>query len=105
MARDFWKIVEMLRGHRRMIVQSIGVNLFMILVSLIPPYLTKVLIDNVYPNQDEHLLYIVLILTVLISIFSGLYIFYKWIFCSQFEYASGSKNRAGILQTYWHPQL
>ena len=71
MARDFWKIVEMLRGHRRMIVQSIGVNLFMTLISLIPPYLTKILIDNVYPNQDEHLLYIVLILTVLISIFSG----------------------------------
>lgn len=61
----------MLRGHRRMIVQSIGVNLFMILISLIPPYLTKILIDNVYPNQDEHLLYIILILTVLISIFSG----------------------------------
>ena len=54
-----------------MIVQSIGVNLFMILISLIPPYLTKILIDNVYPNQDEHLLYIILILTVLISIFSG----------------------------------
>ena len=72
MAREFWKIVEMLRGHRRMIVQSIGVNLFMILISLIPPYLTKILIDNVYPNQDEHLLYIVLILTVLVSIFSGL---------------------------------
>ena len=65
-------ILSLLRGHRKMIVQTLFVSAFLILFSLLPPYFTKVLIDNVYHTKDANLLYIVLVSTALISIFSNL---------------------------------
>ena len=65
-------ILSLLRGHRKMIVQTLFVNAFLIFFSLLPPYFTKVLIDNVYHTKDANLLYVVLVSTAFISIFSNL---------------------------------
>ena len=55
-----------------MIMQTLCVSAFLILFSLLPPYFTKILIDNVYHTKDANLLYVVLVSTALISIFSNL---------------------------------
>ena len=55
-----------------MIVQTLFVSAFLIFFSLLPPYFTKVLIDNVYHTKDANLLYVVLVSTAFISIFSNL---------------------------------
>ena len=65
-------ILSLMRGHRKMIMQTLCVSAFLILFSLLPPYFTKVLIDNVYHTKDANLLYVVLVSTALISIFSNL---------------------------------
>ena len=65
-------ILSLLRGHRKMILQTLFVNAFLIFFSLLPPYFTKVLIDNVYHTKDANLLYVVLVSTAFISIFSNL---------------------------------
>ena len=39
---------------------------------LIPPYMTKLLLDQVYPNQDDSLLHVIVIATAALAIFSGL---------------------------------
>ncbi len=54
-----------------MIAQALAVNLFLTIFAILPPFFTKVLIDNVYPNKDWDLLFLVLILTFIASIFSG----------------------------------
>lgn len=65
-------ILSLMRGHRKMIVQTLCVSAFLILFSLLPPYFTKILIDNVYHTKDANLLYVVLVSTALISFFSNL---------------------------------
>lgn len=65
-------ILSLLRGHRKMITQTLFVSAFLIFFSLLPPYFTKVLIDNVYHTKDANLLFVVLVSTALISIFSNL---------------------------------
>ena len=64
-------ILPLVRNHRRMIAQALAVNLFLTLFAILPPYFTKILIDEVYPNEDHNLLHLVLILTLVATLFSG----------------------------------
>ena len=66
----FNSILLLVREHRKMIVQALVVNLFLTIFAILPPYFTKILIDEVYPNKDHDLLHLLLILTLAATLFS-----------------------------------
>lgn len=65
-------ILPLMRRHRKMITQALAINLFLTIFSILPPYFTKILIDEVYPNKDHNLLHLVLILTLAGTLFSSM---------------------------------
>lgn len=66
------QIVRLLHPYWRFIGQSLLVGAMISLLSLPGPYLTKMLIDDVYPHQDFALLDFVLLVGAAVSLFAGL---------------------------------
>ncbi|MCY3683049.1 MAG: peptidase domain-containing ABC transporter [Gemmatimonadetes bacterium] len=73
--RQIFKIIKMLRPYWRFIFQSLLVGIMVMFLRIPGPYITKVLIDDVYPHKDYTLLTFILILGAVLSIglgFTGL---------------------------------
>ena len=65
--RQILKIIKMLRPYWRFIFQSILVGIMIMFLQIPGPYITKVLIDDVYPHKDYTLLTFILILGAVLS--------------------------------------
>lgn len=65
------QIIKLLRPYWRFIIQSLFVGVMVMLFSIPGPYITKVLIDDVYPHRDFTLLTFILIIGAGISITLG----------------------------------
>ena len=61
------RIVKLLRPYWRFMAQSLLVGIMTMLLSIPGPYITKVLIDDVYPHKDFTLLSFILVLGAVIS--------------------------------------
>ena len=70
--RQILKIIRLLRPYWRFIFQSFLVGILIMLLQIPGPYITKVLIDDVYPHKDFTLMTFVLILAAVISTGLGL---------------------------------
>lgn len=66
------QIVRLLRPYWRFMAQALLVGIMVTFISLPGPYITKLLIDDVYPQENFGLLYFVLLSGAVLSIFSGL---------------------------------
>ncbi len=49
---QFFRILKMLRPYWRYMAYSLLVAIFVMLFSIPGPYLTKLLVDDVYPHKD-----------------------------------------------------
>ena len=65
--RQILKIIKMLRPYWRFIFQSLLVGIMVMFLQIPGPYITKVLIDDVYPHKDYTLLTFILILGAVLS--------------------------------------
>ena len=65
------KIVRLLRPYWKFISQTILVGLLIMLLQIPGPYITKVLIDDVYPHKDFTLMSFILILSAVLSLGVG----------------------------------
>ena len=65
--RQIFKIIKMLRPYWRFIFQSLLVGIMVMFLRIPGPYITKVLIDDVYPHKDYTLLTFILILGAVLS--------------------------------------
>ena len=65
--RQIFKIIKMLRPYWRFIFQSILVGIMVMFLQIPGPYITKVLIDDVYPHKDYTLMTFILILGAVLS--------------------------------------
>ncbi len=65
--RQIFKIIKMLRPYWRFIFQSLLVGIMVMFLRIPGPYITKVLIDDVYPHKDYTLLTFILILGAILS--------------------------------------
>jgi ATP-binding cassette subfamily B protein len=65
------KILSLLRPYWAQLLQALLAAILIAVISLPGPYLTKVLIDDVYPHQDFGLLYCLLILGAAVSVVLG----------------------------------
>ena len=72
--RQVLQIVRLLRPYWRFIGQALLVGIMVTFLGLPGPYITKLLIDEVYPHEDFSLLYFVLLLGAVMSVFSGLFL-------------------------------
>ncbi len=64
---QIFKIIKMLRPYWRFIFQSLLVGIMIMFLQIPGPYITKVLIDDVYPHKDYTLLTFILILGAVLS--------------------------------------
>ena len=67
-----FRVIGLLRPYWRYIAQSMVVGIMVMFLSLPGPYITKILIDNVFPHRDFTLLSFILILGAVISTGLGL---------------------------------
>ena len=65
--RQIFKIIKMLRPYWRFIFQSLLVGIMVMFLRIPGPYITKVLIDDVYPHKDYTLMTFILILGAVLS--------------------------------------
>lgn len=65
-------IARLIRPYWRYVLQSFLVSVLLLLLSLPGPFITKILIDDVYPHSDVPLMSIVLLVSAAISLGSGL---------------------------------
>ena len=65
--RQIFKIIKMLRPYWRFIFQSLLVGIMVMFLQIPGPYITKVLIDDVYPHKDYTLLTFILIIGAVLS--------------------------------------
>ena len=65
--RQIFKIIKMLRPYWRFIFQSLLVGIMVMFLRIPGPYITKVLIDDVYPHKDYTLLTFILIIGAVLS--------------------------------------
>lgn len=70
--RQIFKIIRLLRPYWRFIVQSLLVSMMVMFLQIPGPYITKVLIDDVFPNKDFTLMTFILVLGAVLSIGLGL---------------------------------
>jgi len=67
-----FKFAKLLKPYRKFIAESILSGIFLTLLGLPGPWLTKILIDSVYPTGDYSLLHFVLILVFAFGLFRSL---------------------------------
>ena len=65
---QIYQIILFIRPFWNFITKSLLVSILIMLLSIPGPYITKLMIDNVYPNKDFTLLHFVLILAAVFSI-------------------------------------
>ncbi len=65
--RQIFKIIKMLRPYWRFIFQSLLVGIMVMFLQIPGPYITKVLIDDVYPHKDYTLLTFIMIIGAVLS--------------------------------------
>ena len=65
-------IAFLIRPYWKYIMQSFLVSVLMLALSLPGPFITKILIDDVYPQGDTTLMTIVLLISASISLGAGL---------------------------------
>lgn len=65
------RVSRLIKAYWGYIAQGILVSIVITIFGLIMPYLTKLLIDEVFPNQNWGLLYLVLAATFILSVFNG----------------------------------
>ena len=65
--RQIFKIIKMLRPYWRFIFQSLLVGIMVMFFKIPGPYITKVLIDDVYPHKDYTLLTFILVIGAVLS--------------------------------------
>ena len=65
--RQIIKVIQLLRPYWRFIFQSLLVGIMVMLFQIPGPYITKVLIDDVYPHKDYTLMTFILILSAVLS--------------------------------------
>ena len=65
-------IAQLIRPFWRYVLQSFLVSVLLLVLSLPGPFITKVLIDDVYPHSDVSLMSIVLLISASISLGAGL---------------------------------
>jgi ABC-type bacteriocin/lantibiotic exporter with double-glycine peptidase domain len=70
--KQVFKIIQLLRPYWKYIGQSLMVGVMISFLSLPGPYITKLLLDDVYPHQDFTLLHFVLLTGAIVAVFSGL---------------------------------
>ena len=70
--RQILKIIRLLRPYWRFIFQSLLVGMMVMFLQIPGPYITKVLIDDVFPNKDFTLMTFILVLGTVLSIGLGL---------------------------------
>ena len=66
------RLFRLLRPYWKYQVQSLSIGIMATLFTLPGPFITKLLIDNVYPNSDFSLLYFILIFGATFTVFMGL---------------------------------
>ena len=69
---QIWQIVRLLRSYWPHLGQSVTVGIILVFFTLPGPYVTKLLIDNVYAHKDFGLLQFVLLSGASLTVFSGL---------------------------------
>ena len=70
--RQILKIIRLLRPYWSFIFQSLLVGIMVMFLQIPGPYITKVLIDDVFPHKDYTLMTFILILGAILSIGLGL---------------------------------
>ena len=65
--RQIFKIIKMLRPYWRFIFQSLLVGIMVMFLQIPGPYITKILIDDVYPHKDYTLLTFIMIIGAVLS--------------------------------------
>ena len=65
------QIIKLLRPYWRFMAQSLFVGMVVMLFSIPGPYITKLLIDDVFPHKDFTLLYFILVVGAAISVALG----------------------------------
>ena len=68
----FWRLLVMIRAYWRRLVVGILVGVFMTVFALVPPYMTKLLVDNVYVTKDVSLLVFILLVSLSVTVASAL---------------------------------
>ena len=56
--RQFLRLLHLIRPYWKPLVQGIGLALLLGLLGMIPPYLTKFLVDEVYPTENVTLMHV-----------------------------------------------
>lgn len=62
----------LIQAYKGLMMRSVAVSGLLALIALIPPYVTKVLIDNVYPSKSVSLLEFVLVFNAGVAVMTGL---------------------------------
>jgi len=57
--RNAWRLLALIRPYWRDLGRTVGLNIAVAMIGILPPYLTKLLIDRVYPTADVTLLSVV----------------------------------------------
>lgn len=65
------RVSRLIKAYWGYIAQGILVSIVITIFGLLMPYLTKLLIDEVFPNENWSLLYLVLAATFILSVFNG----------------------------------
>ena len=66
------QVAKLLRPYWHHVIQALLVEIMLVFMVLPGPYITKLLIDRVYPHQDYSLLYFVLLAGAGVTVFSSL---------------------------------
>ncbi len=62
----------LIQAYKGLMIRSVAVSGLLALIALIPPYVTKILIDDVYPSKSVNLLEFVLVFNVGVAVMTGL---------------------------------
>lgn len=65
---DILRFLKLIRKHWRLLSEAVISGILLTFLSIPIPYLTKVLIDDVFPNRDRGLLYFILILIFVVTV-------------------------------------
>jgi len=67
------QLLSLIRPYSKLIIQSTLASLVMIIMQLPTPYFTRILIDNIFPNQDITLLGFIILIQVALALFNGIF--------------------------------
>ena len=62
----------LIQAYKGLMIRSVAVSGLLALIALIPPYVTKILVDSVYPSKSVSLLEFVLVFNAGVAVMTGL---------------------------------